>query len=88
MVILDSRRHHYLVKFSSFLITAALIVGIAGCGPLPPSQDSQDLEIRDWYDLDAVRDNMSGNHTLMNDLDSTTAGYEELASQTATQGNG
>ena len=88
MVILDSRRHHYLVKFSSFLITAALIVGIAGCGPLPPSQDSQDLEIRDWYDLDAVRDNMSGNHTLMNDLDSTTAGYEELASPTANQGKG
>jgi Divergent InlB B-repeat domain/The GLUG motif len=46
------------------------------------------LEIRDWYDLDAVRDNMYGRHTLMNDLDSTTPGYEELASPTANQGKG
>ncbi len=46
------------------------------------------LEIRDWYDLDAIRDNLVGNHTLMNDLDSTTPGYEELASPTANQGKG
>ena len=46
------------------------------------------LEIRDWYDLDAIRDNLIGNHTLMNDLDSTTPGYEELASPTANQGKG
>ena len=45
-------------------------------------------EIRDWYDLDAIRDNLYGSHTLMNDLDSTTPGYEELASQTANQGKG
>jgi len=45
-------------------------------------------EIRDWYDLDAVRDNLSGPYVLMNDLDSTTAGYEELASDTANQGRG
>ena len=46
------------------------------------------LEIRDWYDLDAIRDNLVGNHTLMNDLDSTTPGYEELASPTANEGQG
>jgi len=46
------------------------------------------LEVRDWYDLDAIRDNLYGSHTLMNDLDSTTPGYEELASQTADQGKG
>lgn len=46
------------------------------------------LEIRDWYDLDAIRDNPYGSHILMNDLDSTTPGYEELASQTANQGKG
>jgi hypothetical protein len=44
--------------------------------------------IRDWYDLDAVRDNLGGNYTLMNDLDSTTAGYTELASLTANGGKG
>jgi hypothetical protein len=46
------------------------------------------LEVRDWYDLDAIRDNPYGSHTLMNDLDSTTPGYEELASQTADEGKG
>jgi hypothetical protein len=45
-------------------------------------------EIRDWYDLDAIRNNLFGSHTLMNDLDSSTPGYEELASQTANQGKG
>jgi hypothetical protein len=46
------------------------------------------LEIRDWYDLDAVRDNLSGSYILMNDLDSTTPGYEKLASPTANGGAG
>jgi len=44
--------------------------------------------IWDWYDLDAMRDNLSGNYLLMNDLDSTTAGYEELAYPTANDGKG
>jgi hypothetical protein len=46
------------------------------------------LEIRDWYDLDAVRDNLDGSYLLMNDLDSTTAGYVDLASETANGGRG
>jgi hypothetical protein len=45
-------------------------------------------EIQDWYDLDAIRDNLSGHYALMDNLDSATAGYEELASQTANQGKG
>jgi hypothetical protein len=45
-------------------------------------------EIRTWYDLDAIRDNLGGSYILMNDLDSTTAGYMELASRTANQGKG
>jgi hypothetical protein len=46
------------------------------------------LEIRDWYDLNAIRDNLCGSYILVNDLDSTTAGYEELASPTANGGAG
>jgi hypothetical protein len=46
------------------------------------------LEIRDWYDLAAVRDNLCVSYILMNDLDSTTPGYEELASPTANGGQG
>ena len=30
-IIISSRRHHYLVKFSIFLITLALIAGMVGC---------------------------------------------------------
>ena len=46
------------------------------------------LEVRDWYDLDAIRDNLYGSHTLMNDLDSSTPGYEELAGPAANEGKG
>ena len=85
--ILSSGRHHHLVKFGIFWIVIALIIGAAGCdgnnSPLP-----QNLEIRDWHDLDAIRDNLDGNHILMNDLDSTSAGYMELASPTANEGKG
>ena len=63
----------------------ALIAGMAGCDGCTPSQN---LEIRDWYDLDAVRNNLGGHHILMNDLDFATPGYEELASPTANGGRG
>jgi len=59
----------------------ALIAGMVGCAPAP-------IEIRDWYDLHAVRNNLGGSYILMNDLDSTTAGYTELTSETANGGKG
>jgi hypothetical protein len=79
--ILGSGRHHHLVRLGVFLIVVPLIVGVAGCGSLP-------IEIQDWYDLDAIRGNMRGSYILTNDLDSTTAGYEEIASPTANGGKG
>jgi hypothetical protein len=87
------RKSNYLARFGVFLTTAALIAGMVAWGPgcyppCPSPLPSQNLEIWDWYDLNAVRDNLVGNHTLMNDLDSTTAGYGELASPTANQGKG
>jgi uncharacterized repeat protein (TIGR02543 family) len=45
-------------------------------------------QVWDWYDLDAIRDNLGSGYVLMNDLDSTTAGYTELASPTANGGKG
>jgi hypothetical protein len=45
-------------------------------------------EICDWYDLDAIRDNLDGSYILVNDLDSSNAGYEDLASTTANGGKG
>ncbi len=76
---------YYLARVSVFLITAALIAGMIGCVYIPPSQN---LEIRTWYDLDAVKNNLRGHYILMNDLDSTTLGYTELASPTANGGKG
>ncbi len=46
------------------------------------------LEIWDWYDLHAIRDNLGGSYCLMNDLVSTTANYTELVSATANDGKG
>ena len=42
----------------------------------------------DWYDLNATRDDLYGIYILMNDLNSTTPGYEELAGPTANGGKG
>jgi hypothetical protein len=78
--------NRYLTEFSILLMMAALIAGMIGCVYNPPP--SEDLEIRDWYDLDAIRNNLKGNHILMNDLDSTTPGYDELAGPTANAGKG
>ena len=75
---------YYMARFSIFLITVALIAGMAGCSLFP----SRSLEIRTWYDLDAVRNNLGSHYILMNDLNSTTAGYTEMASPTANQGKG
>ena len=45
-------------------------------------------QIRDWNDLRAIDDNLGGTYVLMNHLDSSTAGYDELAGQTANGGEG
>jgi hypothetical protein len=76
----------YIKKLGILLTTFALIAGMVGCdGYTPPSKD---LEIQDWYDLDEVRNNLAGHHILMNDLNSTTAGYTALAGPTANGGKG
>jgi hypothetical protein len=82
--ILSSRRDQYLVRVSIFLIIVVLIAGMVGCG----GTSSASVPIWDWYDLRATRDNLGGNYFLMRNLDSTTAGYKELASETANQGKG
>jgi hypothetical protein len=96
--ILGSRRDQSLAKLTMLLVAIALVTGVIGCdgdgggagggdgGYNPPP--SENLEIRTWSDLDAIRDNQDGNHTLMNDLDSTTLGYGRLASDRAHGGKG
>lgn len=72
---------YHLVSLGIFLIVVASVAVMAGCTPIS-------IEIWDWYDLDAIRDNMRGSYILMDDLNSTTAGYDELASPTANEGKG
>jgi len=79
--IISSGIQHHLARFIIPLIVIAFIIGVAGCGPTP-------TEIRDWYDLNAVREDTRGSYILMNNLDSTTAGYIELAGPTANEGKG
>ena len=81
-----SEKLNFCVKrLSILLVTIVLIATMEGCifGP-----SSQGIEIRTWYDLEAIRNDSSGDYILMNDLDSTTAGYDELASPTANDGKG
>jgi hypothetical protein len=73
-----------LTRLGILLAMLALAGGAIGCFSTP----SQDLEIRDWNDLNAIRDNLTGHHILMNDLDSSTAGYAELAGPEANGGEG
>jgi hypothetical protein len=85
MKTLSSKRYHYVARVGILLVMIALIAGMEGCLFTPATRN---LQIRTWYDLDAIRDNLGGHHILMNDLNSTTAGYEELASATANEGQG
>ena len=82
--ILSLKKHHCLRIVIIFSAILALMAGMVACEEQPATTS----EIWDWYDLDAIRDNLSGSHILMKDLDSTTAGYTELASNTANQGKG
>ena len=71
-----------MTRVGIFFIAVALIVGILSYVARHP------IEIRDWYDLNAINHDLSSNYTLMNDLDSNTLGYDELAGPTANQGMG
>jgi len=88
--IFSSKRDSFPVRFGIFLIIAALITGFPSSYSVDGNnnQPSENLEIYTWYDLDDIRYNLSGDHILMNNLNSTTEGYEELASPTANEGKG
>lgn len=77
------RKDLCLARLGILLIAASLIAGTAGC------ESAQDyLEIRNWHDLYAITGDLAGHYLLLSDLDSTTAGYGELASIAANQGKG
>jgi hypothetical protein len=75
-------------KLLCSLISLVIILSMAVVLLSTVVEASPATEIWDWYDLDAIRGDLEGAYILMNDLDSTTAGYEELASATANDGKG
>ncbi|MBE0430334.1 MAG: hypothetical protein IBX67_00745 [Dehalococcoidia bacterium] len=64
-----------------FLFVSVLMAGLTGCPPGP-------IEIRDWHELHAVRDDLEEDYVLVNDLDAATPGYAELAGPSANGGRG
>lgn len=44
--------------------------------------------IEDWYDFDNIRNDLSGDYVQLNDLNSQTPGYDEIASPSANSGLG
>jgi len=89
MKIMPGRRErNYLAGFGVFLTTVALIAGMVGCDGTGADPYANYIKIYDWTQLDNIRNNLAARYLLMNDLDSTTAGYEELANPTASGGEG
>ncbi len=68
--------------------SASTVISMMGDYSITANFAPAALEIQDWYDLDGVRDDLAGSYLLMNDLDSVTVGYMELASNAANDGMG
>ena len=66
-----------------YSITANFILFAGGSGTAVDP-----YEIADWRHLDNVRNYLSSHFIVINDLDSNSAGYTELASATANEGKG
>jgi hypothetical protein len=77
-----------LSKMKSVIVFMIVIAVYAGIVAYVNRSIPYEREIRDWYDLEAIRYNLDEDFILMNDLDSTTAGYMGLASPTANRGKG
>ena len=67
----------------AYNITANFILFAGGNGT---AEDP--YQIADWRHLDNVRNYLNHHFIVINDLDSNSAGYEELASPTANEGKG
>lgn len=61
-------------------LTAAGVASAVGSGV---ARGQEVTEIRDWSELDAVRENLAGDYALAADLDEQTAGYDDLVATPA-----
>ncbi|GEM_PF-1188486 len=67
------------------LLFSGMLIAVGGEAEEGKVVEKEVQEIRDWYDLDAVREDLFGDYILMNDLDENTEGYGELASEQANE---
>jgi len=72
-----------ITMISNYSITANFGLFAGGNGT---AEDP--YQIADWYHLDDVRNYLSSHFVVINDLDSNSIGYTELASPTANEGKG
>jgi hypothetical protein len=75
-------------KLGCRLFSVVVILSLALPLLSPAVEASPATEIRDWYELDGIRNGLVGHYVLMNNLDANTAGYEELASPSANHSKG
>jgi len=75
-------------KLACSLFSMVVIFSLALPLLSPVVEASPATEIRDWYELHAIRYDLAGHYVLMNDLDATTAGYEEVAGMAANESKG
>lgn len=59
-----------------FLLTTTAI-SVGSVVTVAPVKGEEPTEIKDWNDLNAVRENLDADYVLMNDLDQSTSGYDE-----------
>jgi Divergent InlB B-repeat domain/The GLUG motif len=75
--------------FSSIADVTAAVTTIIMNGDYSITADfGEVVEIRNWSDLDAIRDSPGGFYLLMNDLDFTSANYTVVAGPAANGGKG
>jgi len=75
-----------LVGFLAIMLVASVFGTVIGTGVSVEDDSLSEesvveedaVEIYDWYDLNATREDLSADYVLMNDLDEDTDGYDEL----------
>ena len=72
----------------AIIAACAAVVIVVAVVVIPRLAYSGTVRIRDWHDLHGMRDDVAGSYVLMNDLDSETAGYHEVAGPAANDGKG
>jgi len=79
----DAAQTNFTMPAQNAAVTANFASFAGGSGT-----EGEPYQIADWYQLDGVRNYLDSYFVLVNDLDSSTAGYTELASPTANDGKG